>query len=64
MRLDQICDAWFLIDKDKWNFQFAIFTLQDGTTPLFIAAQHGHTDTVHYLVQNGADINRPEEVKR
>ena len=45
------------------EFQFAIFTLQDGATPLYIAAQNGHQDTVNYLVQNGADINRPMEVR-
>ena len=53
----------FLLMKNKWNMQFAIFTLQDGATPLFAAAQNGHQDTVHYLVQNGADINRPREVR-
>ena len=63
MGLNPICDACFIIDENKWKFQFAIFTLQTGATPLYIAAERGHQDTVHYLVQNGADINRPKEVR-
>ena len=63
MGLTLICDAWFLIDENKWNLQFAKFTLQTRATPLHIAAYQGHTVTVHYLVQNGADINRPKEVR-
>ena len=52
-----------LLIKNKRNLQFTMFTLQTGATPLYVAAGKGHTDTVHYLVQNGADINRPEEVR-
>ena len=63
MRLNPICGACFFIGKNKWNLQFAIFTLQKGATPLYIAAEKGKTDTVHYLVQNGADVNRPKKVR-
>ena len=30
---------------------------QDGTTPLFVASQNGHTGTVNILLANGADVN-------
>ena len=31
---------------------------EDGTTPLFLAAQLGHLEVVQYLVQQGADKNK------
>ena len=37
---------------------------QDGTTPLFIASEHGHRDVVNILMQNGADINLARNVWR
>ena len=30
-----------------------------GFTPLFVAAQNGHTRIVTLLLQNGADVNQP-----
>ena len=30
----------------------------DGVTPLFIAAQHGHLDVVKCLIANAADVNK------
>ena len=35
---------------------------QDGTTPLFIASQEGHSDIVTILIRSGANINIPHEV--
>lgn len=29
----------------------------DGSTPLFIAAQNGHTEMISLLLQHGADVN-------
>ena len=36
--------------------------IQTGATPLYIACQQGHSDTVDTLIQNGADINQPKKV--
>jgi ankyrin repeat protein len=30
----------------------------DGTTPLFMASQHGHCDVVEALLRGGADVNK------
>ena len=35
---------------------------QDGTTPLFIASERGHSDVVNVLIRNGADINLARNV--
>ncbi len=32
-----------------------------GFTPLFVAAQNGHTKIVTLLLQNGADVNQAEQ---
>ena len=32
---------------------------QDGTTPLYIASQEGHSDIVNTLIRNGAAVNQP-----
>ena len=37
---------------------------QDGTTPLYIASQNGHSDVVNILLRNGADINLAKKVCR
>ena len=38
--------------------------MQDGTSPVYIASQNGHTDVVDLLVQAGAEINLAETVVR
>ena len=40
----------------------AAATLQDGWTPLMVAAYCGHTATVQSLVAAGADMNIQDEV--
>ena len=39
-----------------------IILSQDGATPLFMASQEGHSDTVTILIRSGANINIPREV--
>ena len=38
------------------------FIIQLQSTPLHIAARHGHTDSVALLVASGADINMKDDV--
>ncbi|XP_062620362.1 ankyrin repeat domain-containing protein 17-like [Saccostrea cucullata] len=35
-----------------------------NTTPLNIAIQHGHTDIVKYLVENGSYVNMPDQTNK
>ena len=35
---------------------------QDGATPLYIASEKGHSDTVNTLIRNGANINQSTKV--
>ena len=35
---------------------------QDGTTPLFMASQNGHTKVADVLIKNGADPNLAKTV--
>ena len=41
----------------------AINTLQKGWTPLQIALYDGDSDIVKMLVDNGADVNKADEVR-
>ncbi len=40
-------------------FFLASLLLKEGATPLILATQSGHIDTVQYLIGAGADINLP-----
>ena len=40
------------------------FLTQDGTSPLVLASQNGHSDVVNILIRNGADINLANKVWR
>ena len=40
---------------------FLFYILKD--TPLIEAARNGHTDIVRLLIENGADVNKGEEVR-
>ena len=39
-------------------------TPKDGYTPIYIAAQNGHTDAVKELIAAGCDINLAMKVKQ
>ena len=39
-----------------------MLSLQDGATPLFIAAQEGHSQVAELLLSKGADVNLPKQV--
>ena len=40
------------------------FTVQDGASPLCMASQNGHTDTVDLLLKAGADVHKARKVFR
>jgi ankyrin repeat protein len=37
-------------------------TLQNGTTPIYLASQKGHTDVLQLLIDARADVNQPNKV--
>jgi len=43
--------------------QPAVLCPQDGATPTYIAAQHGHTDCIEVLARRGADVNKATTVR-
>jgi len=45
-------------EREKYNAIFDIKnTLRKDTTPLMVAAQYGHVQTVEWLIAGGADVN-------
>ena len=44
-----------------YNWYFPL--TQDGTTPLNIACENGHSDVVNILISNGADVNKVRPVR-
>lgn len=46
------------------NISLASFSHQQyGQTPVYTAAEEGHSDIVQMLIQANADINHPNEVR-
>ena len=44
------------------NYNILSSTAQDGISPLYIASQNGHTQTVELLLREGADPNLTDKV--
>ena len=40
-----------------------LFSVQDGFTPLYIAAQNGHAEVAAVLLDMRADVNAPNKVR-
>ena len=40
-----------------------VFLPQDGVTPLYVASQNGHSETVTILLRNGAGVNMADDVR-
>ncbi len=41
---------------------FPFFLSQDGTTPVYMAAENGHTEALRVLIGAGGDLNKAIEV--
>ena len=39
-----------------------LFSLQDGASPLYVAAQERHVDVCRLLIEQGANINSQKKV--
>ena len=39
-----------------------LFSLQNGASPLYMAAQEGHLDVCRLLIEQGANINSQRKV--
>ena len=45
------------------NRTFVFVCIQDGVTPLYVAAQNGHLETCRELIERGATIDMPLQVR-
>jgi hypothetical protein len=41
-----------------------VSSMQEGSTPLWFAALHGHFEVVRLLVEKGAEVDRANNVRR
>ena len=49
--------SWFPADFVKWAVPYEDIASNSGATPVWAAAQNGHTATVTELAGLGADVN-------
>lgn len=64
-----MCVIFWLFDKVKENMNetfliVLLFLLQNGFTPLYMAAQENHLDVVKFLLDNGSSQSIATEVSR
>ena len=52
----------FLLSIMSSYMHHLFIVVQDGTTPLFMASQNGHTNVVDVLLRHGADPNLADHV--
>ena len=45
------------------NTTFVFAWIQDGATPLLVAANNGHLETCRELIERGATIDMPYQVR-
>ena len=53
---------FMIYDRSVSVLMMSLIKLQSGQTPLLVAANKGHTQTVDLLIQKGADVNKAEKV--
>lgn len=60
-----LCQVWLLdhVSYLVYVLFYFYFMLQDGTTPLWIAAQMGHSEVVKVLLLRGADRDAARNVQ-
>ena len=62
------CDLHLLYKSHQlchiFIFILSIFLTQNGSTPLCLASENGHSDVVNILIRNGANVNLARNVWR
>ena len=61
LHLNRFCTT-HPISGNHSNVSDISYLPQDGTTPLFIASQNGHSDVVNILIRSEAGVDVPKNV--
>jgi len=56
------CDSLHVEASSWMPSTFVYDPLQDGVSPLYVAAQNGHSEVVRALLEGGADVNQAIQV--